>query len=178
MVRVDRNAYSVPAQWAGCVVSARISAGQLEVVAEGEVVARHERSFGRDGLFCDPWHYLPILEKKPGALRHGVPFQDWALPPPVQTVREKLAQQDRGDRTFVELLLLAQKTGLDNLEVACELALEAGAIRGSVLLNEMRRLHEPVPIKPLQSAADWLLTAEPQADCCRYDDLLEKTYVH
>ncbi|GAC1485165.1 MAG: hypothetical protein NVS2B11_10950 [Acetobacteraceae bacterium] len=26
---------------------------------------------GRDQLICDPWHYLPILERKPGALRNG-----------------------------------------------------------------------------------------------------------
>jgi hypothetical protein len=22
---------------------------------------------GRDQLICDPWHYLPVLERKPGA---------------------------------------------------------------------------------------------------------------
>jgi hypothetical protein len=38
------------------------------------------RRFGRDVLICDPWHYLPLLERKPGALRNGVPFGEWDLP--------------------------------------------------------------------------------------------------
>jgi hypothetical protein len=29
----------------------------------------------------DPWHYLPALAKKPGALRNGDPFRNWDLPP-------------------------------------------------------------------------------------------------
>ncbi|WP_170941703.1 transposase [Cellvibrio mixtus] len=39
----------------------------VRMVAEGAVIASHARVFGRDQLVCDPWHYLPILEKKPGS---------------------------------------------------------------------------------------------------------------
>jgi hypothetical protein len=45
------------------------------------VVADHPRQFRRDQIIYDPWHYLPVLMKKPGALRNGAPFKDWALPP-------------------------------------------------------------------------------------------------
>ena len=27
-----------------------------------------------------PWHYVPVLARKPGALRNGAPFKDWVLP--------------------------------------------------------------------------------------------------
>ena len=47
LVSVDRNRYSVPAEWVGKVVSVRISAHGIQVVAGGELVARHERKFGR-----------------------------------------------------------------------------------------------------------------------------------
>ena len=113
LVRIDRNSYSVPAQWAGKVVSARLAADTLRVVAEGQVVAEHVRRFGRDQLVCDPWHYLPVLEKKPGALRHGAPFQDWDLPAAIRAVRDRILGQPKGDRAFVELLLLAREAGLD-----------------------------------------------------------------
>jgi len=113
LVRIDRNSYSVPAQWAGKVVSARLAADTLRVVAEGQVVAEHVRRFGRDQLVCDPWHYLPVLEKKPGALRHGAPFQDWDLPAAIRAVRDRILRQPKGDRAFVELLLLAREAGLD-----------------------------------------------------------------
>ena len=76
LVRVDHNRYSVPAAWAGKVVSVRLSADRLRIVANGQLIAEHDRRFGREQLICDPWHYLPVLEKKPGALRHGAPFQD------------------------------------------------------------------------------------------------------
>lgn len=68
LVRVDRNRYSIPASAAGQAVSVRTTAEQVRVVAHGEVIAAHPRAFGRDQLICDPWHYLPVLEKKPGAL--------------------------------------------------------------------------------------------------------------
>src|SRR4030065_2128857 len=82
LVRVDRNRYSVPASAAGQAVSVRITADQIRVVAHGEVIAAHPRVFGREQLGCDPWHYLPVLEKKPGALRDGAPFVAGTLPSP------------------------------------------------------------------------------------------------
>jgi hypothetical protein len=56
------------------VVSVRLTTTARRVVAEGEVIAEQTRHVGRDPLMCDPWHDLPILEKKPGAWRRGVPF--------------------------------------------------------------------------------------------------------
>ena len=42
--------------------------------------------------------------KKPGALRNGAPFKDWALPPALTQVRAKLKQHADGDRQFVKVL--------------------------------------------------------------------------
>ncbi len=109
LVRVDRNRYSVPASVAGQAVSVRTTADQVRVVAHGEIIAAHPRVFGRDQLICDPWHYLPVLEKKPGALRNGAPFVAWDLPRPIQIVRDRILKQPKGDRAFVELLMLAGK---------------------------------------------------------------------
>jgi len=129
LVRVDRNRFSVPADHAGKVVSVRLDADRVRIVAEGAVIAEHDRRFGRDQLICDPWHYLPVLEKKPGALRNGVPFLEWDLPVPIRVVRDRILKQPKGDRAFVELLLAARKVGLEPLEVACELALEGASSR-------------------------------------------------
>jgi hypothetical protein len=74
LIRVDHNRYSVPAEWANRVVSVRVTADRLRIVADSQIIAEHPRRLGRDQLICDPWHYLPIVEKKPGALRHGAPF--------------------------------------------------------------------------------------------------------
>ncbi len=176
LVKVDHNRYSVPADWANRVVSVRLTADRLRLVADGQVIAEHDRCYGRSQLLCDPWHYLPILEKKPGALRHGAPFQQWDLPAPIRIVRDRILKQDKGDRAFVELLLMARsigETGLETLEIACDLTLQTGVIAAAIVLNEMRRLTEAVRPKALSSMAPTIpiLRVEIQVDCSRYDSL-------
>ena len=178
LVRLDRNNYSVPAKWAGQMVSVRVTAYSLSVVANGEVIAEHQRSFIRDEMVCDPWHYLPVLEKKPGALRHGIPFQTWDLPEAIQRVRKKLLRQSKGDKAFVDCLLLAKEVGVDAFEIACELALKSGVVTGSIVLNEMRRLTEPNRSQELTVCHHFKLTEEPKADFQRYDHLLGAHHVH
>jgi hypothetical protein len=41
-----------------------------------EVVADHPHRFRLGQVVDDPWHYLPALMHKPGALRNGAPFKD------------------------------------------------------------------------------------------------------
>ena len=128
LVAVDRNRYSVPAAFAGRAVSVHTTAAGVRIVADGAIVAVHARRYGRDQLICDPWHYLPILERKPGALRNGVPFQQWDLPTPIRLVRDRILKQPKGDRAFVELLMMAREFGLEPLQVACELVLDGNVI--------------------------------------------------
>jgi transposase len=183
LIKVDHNRYSAPAEWANRVVSLRLTADRLRLVADGQVVAEHDRCYGRSQLVCDPWHYLPILEKKPGALRHGAPFRQWDLPAPIRVVRDRILKQDKGDRAFVELLLMARslgETGLETLEVACDLTLQTGVIAAAVVLNEMRRLTEAARPKTLRSlpASIPTLQIEVQADCSRYDSLRGHRHGH
>jgi hypothetical protein len=174
---LDRNRYSVPAAYAGRAVSIRATATQVCIVADGTVIAAHPRSFGRDQLVCDPWHYLPVLERKPGALRNGMPFREWDLPRSIQLVRDRLVKQPKGDRAFVDLLLAARDVGLDPLEIACDLALESNIISGAVIMNALRRLSAPCPPPTLDLPERMKLTIEPIADCSRYDHLREVSHV-
>jgi transposase len=171
LVTLDRNRYSVPAAFAGRAVSVRSTASEIRVVADGAVIAEHARRFGRDHLVCDPWHYLPILERKPGALRNGVPFQEWDLPVAIQLVRDRILKQPKGDRAFVELLLMAREAGLEALQVACELVLDGNVVTASVVMNEMRRLIAPSQPAILSVPEMLKLQLEPLADCARYDHL-------
>ena len=64
-----------------------------------------------------------------GALRHGLPFTAWVLPPAVDAVRVHALKQVKGDRAFAKLLLVAREKGL---EVICPLEtgpFEAGVFR-------------------------------------------------
>jgi hypothetical protein len=177
LVVLDRNRYSVPAEFAGRAVSVRSTAARVRVVADGAVIADHARRFGRDVLICDPWHYLSLLERKPGALRNGVPFLEWDLPVAIQLVRDRVLKQPKGDRAYVELLVMARDVGLETLQVACELVLEGNVVTAAVVMNEMRRLVAPAPPAMLNIPDMLRLQREPLADCGRYDHLREVSHV-
>jgi hypothetical protein len=51
----------------------RLSENMPRTYPSDEIVAEHSRRFGRGQTAYDPWHYLPILARKPGALRNGDP---------------------------------------------------------------------------------------------------------
>ena len=80
LVRFDNNKYSVMASAVGRPVEVRAYAERIELRQDGRIVGQHPRAFGRGQTVYDPWHYVPVLARKPGALRNGAPFQDWVLP--------------------------------------------------------------------------------------------------
>jgi len=91
-------------------------------------------------------------------------------------------KQDKGDRAFVELLLMTRAlgdVGLETLEVACDLTLQTGVIAAAIVMNEMRRLNEAARPKTMQSVMQApILQIEPKADCSRYDSLRRMRYDH
>jgi hypothetical protein len=134
----------------------------------------HPRSFRREQVVYDPWHYLPVLMRKPGALRNGAPFRDWDLPAPLARVRSKLAHHHDGDRQFVKVLALVPEHGMAAVEAACAEALAAGIASGGVIVAVLARQRQP-PTPPSVTTPDALrLRAEPVADCARYDALRAK----
>lgn len=76
LVTVARNRYSVPCEWAGHRVSARLYPTQVAIVADDTIVARHERLTERHQIGFDWQRYIPLIARKPGALRNGAPFAD------------------------------------------------------------------------------------------------------
>lgn len=171
LIMADHNRYSVDARAAGQMVQVRSHADRIVVLLGDEVVAAHPRQFRRDQVIYDPWHYLPILVRKPGALRNGAPFMDWELPLGLAEVRVKLKRHADGDRQFVKVLGAVLDHGLVAVEAACAEALEAGIASGDVILAVLaRRLQPPAP--PSIITPDALrLKVEPRADCGRYDSL-------
>ena len=98
LVRFDRNKYPVASKAAGRPVDIYAYAERIVIKQDGVVVGEHARKFGRDQTAYDPWHYVPVLARKPGALRNGAPFKDWPLPASIEKIRRKLAGSNDGDR--------------------------------------------------------------------------------
>jgi hypothetical protein len=93
-----RNKYSVLATAVGRPVDVHAYAEGIVIRQDGMVVGEHARAFGRGQTVYDPWHYVPVLARKPGALRNGAPFKDWVLSPAMAAIRRKLRGSDDGDR--------------------------------------------------------------------------------
>jgi transposase/DNA-directed RNA polymerase subunit K/omega len=66
LVRFDHNRYSVAVKAARRTAQLRVYADRVVVWCAGEVVGEHARRFGRGQTAYDPWHYLPVLARKPG----------------------------------------------------------------------------------------------------------------
>jgi len=171
LIMADHNRYSVDARAAGRMVLVRSHAERIVVLLGDEAVADHPRNFRRDQIIYDPWHYLPVLMKKPGALRNGAPFKDWALPPALTQVRAKLKQHADGDRQFVKVLGAVLDHGLAAVESACAEALEAGLASGDVILTVLARRRQPTTPPSIITPDALRLKIEPAADCGRYDSI-------
>lgn len=176
LVRFDNNRYSVDARAVGRPVEIRAYAERIEFWQDGKVVGRHERAFGRNKDIYDPLHYIPVLARKPGALRNGAPFRDWELPPAIRRVQRKLGKLPNGDRQMVQILSMIPTDGLEAVEAACSEALSEGAPAAAVVLNILARHREPAPPLTIATPDALRLTCEPVADCKRYDSLRRPTH--
>src|SRR5665213_2518550 len=171
LVRFDNNKYSVTASAVGRPVEVHAYADRIVIRQDGRIVAEHARSFGRGDTVYDPWHYVPVLARKPGALRNGAPFKDWVLPAALERVRRKLASADDGNRQMVDILNAVLTDGLPAVEAACAEAIAHGVHSADVVLNILARQRDPAPPANILTPAALTLRHAPIADCARYDNL-------
>jgi hypothetical protein len=171
LVRFDNNRYSVNAGAVGRPVDVHAYADRIVIRQDGRVVAEHQRAFGRGKIEYDPWHYVPVLARKPGALRNGAPFRDWVLPVALERIRRKLSGSDDHDRQFVKILAAVLTDGLPAVEAACAQALAEGVHSADVVLNILARRSDPGPAPPIHTPSALSLRHAPVADCARYDSL-------
>jgi transposase len=171
LVRFDNNKYSVNASAVGRPVEIHAYADRVVIRQEGRIVGEHRRCFGRGETIYDPWHYVPVLARKPGALRNGSPFQDWVLPAALERVRHRLAGSDDGDRQMVAILAAVLTDGLPAVEAACTQAISEGVHSSDVIISILTRHRDPGPSAVILTPAALTLRHTPVADCARYDQL-------
>ena len=171
LVRFDRNKYSVKASAVGRPVDVHAYADRIVIKQDGVVVGEHQRKFGRNQTAYNPWHYVPVLARKPGALRNGAPFKDWPLPKAIERVRCKLTGTADGDRQMVKVLAAVLTDGLQAVDAACAESLEADIASADVILNVLARRQQSDPAPPILTPEHLVLSLPPIADCARYDRL-------
>ena len=156
-VRVDRKArvcvrqsfYSVPARFAGRQLTARIGGTAIEVVADGSIVASHERSTvrGSQTLLLD--HYLEILARKPGAMPGALATRQAREAGVLTAAHEAFWKRARrrfgdagGTRALVEVLLLHRGLPFVAVHAALDAANRIGSPDPALVAIEARRITE------------------------------------
>lgn len=169
----DRNSYSVQCTCAGKIVQCKSYADKLIFLYNGQEVGRHVRMFTRGGTSYDFRHYLPLLARKPGALRNGSPFREMPLPDELCAVQNHLRERPQGLRDFAHILSYIPTESMECVVAACGTAIKSGTISKDIILNILlRKKDQPDPTPDLSNFYRKLKYI-PTEDCSRYNQFLK-----
>ena len=133
LVHVESNRYSVPTSYVGKRVQVKLFPFQIQVISQHQLIATHDRLFGKDHETLNPYHYLSLLEKKARAYAEAKVIHDWHLPNIYETYHQRLQgyvrSKSKGTREFIAILRLTERYGVK--EVGCILQFLASQNRYS-----------------------------------------------
>lgn len=175
LVRFDRNSYSVPTEFAYHDITAIGTVDEVRLVHGDQLVARHERDWGKEQFHYDPVHYLALLERKPGGFDHAKPFEHWELPVCFGILRRRLETelQGHGTREFIRILRLLEQHSLPALKHAVQHALEIGVSSADAMqLIIEHQQEQPVGLFSLDGRPHLKVVRVTQTDVSVYQSLL------
>lgn len=178
----ETNRYSVPASEARLTLTLRAYPFEVEILRQGDVIARHPRCYGHGQDVFDPLHYLSLLAHRPGAFEYAKPLREWRerWPPVYEQVLAHLRStwpEGRGVREFIQLLQLHREYPAPLIEAAFQQALRYGCVHYEgvrLCLNQL--LLPPTQTVPLHLEQLQLARLEPTVDqpidLDQYDQLI------
>lgn len=172
----DNNRYSVPRRWAFRAVTVKGYVDRVEIVAGGQVIAAHKRSYGRREKVLDPLHFLAVLERKPAALDHAPVYRDWQLPTALADLRRDLEARfgsAAGIRHFIRILQLVDRFSMDLVERGIQSCHAGEPLDASTIADVVERLaretETAVLLDPVSAAPN---ISVPLPDLSQFDRLL------
>jgi hypothetical protein len=156
------------------MVSTRLYPNRICVAAGDAIVASHDRLTERGHVSYDWQHYVPLVARKPGALRNGAPFAD--MPVPLMKLKQGLMRHEGGDKVMAQVLSAVPTAGLDAVLVAVELVIESGMLSAEHVLNVLARLNASPSPPSVETSLQ--LKEAPLADTGRYDSLRNTEEAH
>lgn len=169
----ETNRYSVPAHWAGSVLTAKISAERIALFHQDQPVAEHVRSYDRHQDFEHPDHARPLLAQRQKAREQQLLTRFLSLCPQAPEYYEQLTHRRLNARHHVQkILALVEIYGADKVVRAIQDAHEYRAYSceyiANILEQRQRKLPEPGALH-LTRAADLLELDLPEPDLSVYD---------
>jgi len=123
--RYDTTKYSLPTEYVGKTVTVRPRAYTVEAWYGGCLVYCHDRPFAKGKHQYIPEHYLPLLERKPRAIRNAAPLKYGVLPPELELFRERCKDKDKLEQ-LMNIMLLGRNVEAGLLLQAVECANMSG----------------------------------------------------
>jgi hypothetical protein len=158
----------------------------VEITNGRKTLAVHTRCYGREQDILNPLHYLPLLERRPGAWDHAKPVQEWRQSWPKVYDRYLAALQEhltasQATREFVRILRLHEDYSEAIITQALEKALEChcysvDGVKQLVMgLKESLSLESDTPEMAEASIAASVVSVEPVAwpEVGQFDRLLQ-----
>ena len=178
----ETNRYSVPASEARRTLTLRAYPFQVEILRDGQVIARHVRCYGHTQDIFDPLHYLSLLARRPGAFEYAKPLREWRerWPPVYEQLLALLRASwpdGRGIREFIQILQLHSQYPAADIEKALHPALSYGCVHYEgvrLCLNQLLLPHTHFTALNLQELElAWLEPSQDQPiDLQQYDQLI------
>jgi len=137
LVRIDNFRYSAPVRWAHhpCVV--KIFVDRIEILCEREVIAFHPRRYRGGWFVLNPYHYLKLLERKPGSLDNARAFKGQPWGEDFDFMRKELEYRDKDDGTlhYIRILLLFTKYPEVQVKYAVSVCVKRRVFSEEAVLN-------------------------------------------
>ena len=150
LVTYATNRYSVPVGRAHESLTLHAYVERIEISCGAEIIATHERCWGRREDRLNPYHYLPLLAKRPRAFAHAKPIREWQQEWPAifdtyfALLKEKHPVTE-ATRYFIEVLKLGERYSEKELAEALEEAVSHHCLGISDVCELLRRMTEETP---------------------------------
>ena len=166
-VTFETNKYSVPERYPGRTVTMKVFTDRIEMISDNEVVATHQRIYGRNQYSLDICHYLETFEYKPGSLANARVFKQ--LHASIQQVYHDHYRDN--PREFLPLLCLLKEHSARDLVAAIEVLTDRGMLPTRDLVHCILT-HHPLPGGEPGAFCGLDVTVE-QPDLKAFDRLME-----
>jgi transposase len=156
-VIIDKNRYSVPAEYAYLQLSAVLKVNDIDIYYSNKKIAEHTRLYDVNKWSLDPFHYLDLIKQRPQSFTTARPIKQWRkiLPACYDQLFDRFCNSKgntKGIKEFINVLFLHKKYKSQDIIKAIEKALSTHvSCSDSVLQILINSLEKPINIfAPLQ----------------------------
>lgn len=175
LVRFDKNDYSVPVKYAHHQVLIKGFVDRIELLVNGEMASSHLREYGSGEYVLDPYHYIPLLARKPGGIHNARPFKGEPWGEDFAVMRRELEYRYGGEGTkkFIKVLLLFAKFPVEDVKKAVRVCVMRRAFSEDAVYGVLTyRPRFRVGALDLSSRPDLMVEVDGKGSLASYDSLI------